>query len=111
MRALFDTAKDGLILRVRVQPGAGRDAIVGIHGDALKLRVAAPPVSGRANQSVLALLGRELGIDHANLEITSGLDSRGKRVKVSGVEADDLEKRLRVALREAESGGVNPHRR
>ncbi|MHB8682166.1 MAG: DUF167 domain-containing protein [Acidimicrobiales bacterium] len=97
-RSLYDTATDGLVLRVHVQPGAGRDAIVGTHGDALKLRVAAPPVSGRANEAVLGLLAHELGVPAASLEITAGGTGRAKRVRVTGLDADELDKRLDVAL-------------
>jgi len=104
MKALFDTAKDGVVLRVHVQPGAGREAVIGTHGDALKVRVAAAPVSGRANDAVLSLLARELGIDRESLEITAGASSRIKRVKFSGVEAEDFEKRLRIVVQGAGPG-------
>lgn len=101
MKTLFDKAKDGMVLRVHVQPGAGREAIIGTHGDALKVRVVAPPVSGRANEAVLSLLAHEFAVDPASLEITSGAASRLKRVKFSGIDADDFEKRLRILVQEA----------
>jgi uncharacterized protein len=100
-KPLFDTADDGLVLRVHVQPGAGREAVVGIHGDALKVRVVAPPVSGRANTALLSLLARSLGVDGKALEITSGETARAKRVKVTGLEPEELEARLRRLVDES----------
>ena len=107
-KALFDTAKDGLVLRVHVQPGAGRESVVGIHGDALKVRVVAPPVSGRANAALLALLARSLGVEGGSVEITSGETTRDKRVKVTGLEPAELEKRLERLVAEAEASGRGP---
>lgn len=103
MKSLYDTAKDGVVLRVHVQPGAGREAVVGTHGDALKIRVGAPPVSGRANEAVLALLARELGASRESLEITSGASARIKRVKFSGADPEEFDKRLKALVREAGS--------
>jgi len=103
MKRLFDEAKDGLVLRVHVQPGAGREAVVGTFGDALKIQVAPPPVSGRANEAVLALLSRMLDVERSQLEVTSGAGARTKRVKITGLESDDLEKRLRVLVSESGS--------
>ncbi len=94
VKALFDTASDGVVLRVHVQPGAGQQAVVGTHGNALKVRVVAPPASGRANQAVLALLSKELGVPASDLEITSGESARLKRVRLAGLEAPDMERRL-----------------
>ena len=98
MRQLFDVAGDGLVLRLQVQPGAGKEGVVGIHGDALKLRVVAQPESGRANEAVISLLARELGVDRSTLVITVGETSRRKRVRITGMESDDLEKRLRLIV-------------
>ncbi len=98
MRQLFDVASDGLVLRLQVHPGAGKEGVVGVHGDALKVRVVAPPESGRANEAVLSLLSRLLGVDRSALTMTAGEGSRRKRVKVEGMESADLDKRLRVIV-------------
>jgi uncharacterized protein (TIGR00251 family) len=108
MRRLFDEADEGAILRVHLQPGAGRDAVVGVHGDALKVRVVAPPVSGRANEGLLDLLAQELGVQRTALEITSGATARAKRVRVSGMEGRELEKRLERLVAEVETAGRGP---
>jgi uncharacterized protein len=101
MKPLYDTAKDGVVLRVHVQPGAGREAIVGTHGNALKVKVVAPPVSGRANEALLNLLARELGVERAALEITAGANATIKRVKFSGVDAGEFDKKLRTVVQNA----------
>jgi uncharacterized protein (TIGR00251 family) len=101
---LFDVAKEGLVLRVRVQPGAGTSAVVGVHGDALKVRVAAPPVSGRANDALLALLARALGVPASSVTISAGLTGRDKRVLVTGLDEPGLAARLEVVLSGAGSG-------
>ena len=76
------TRPDGALLPVRVQPRAGRDEVVGWHGDALRVRVAAPPAEGRANQAVIALLAEALGLPRAAIEVVSGAASRDKLVRV-----------------------------
>jgi hypothetical protein len=95
---LYDESDEGVVLHVHVQPGAGRSAVVGRHGDALKVRVAAPPVEGRANEATQALLAEALGVDRADVELTSGTTSRSKRFRLRGVDAAEVDKRLRVAL-------------
>lgn len=98
MKQLFDVGKEAMVLRVHLLPGAGREAVVGTHGDALKVRVVAPPVSGRANEALLGLLARQLGVERASLEITSGATARAKRVRIAGIGEGELEKRLERLL-------------
>ncbi len=98
---LFTVDDDGALLAVHVQPGAGRSAVVGRHGSSLKVRVAAPPVDDRANEATRELLAAELGVTSADLEITSGARSRMKRVRIKGLDSDELEARLRRVLAEA----------
>src|SRR5947207_6176918 len=88
---LFDVSgEDAVVLRLHVQPGAGRTAVVGRHGDALKVRVAAPPEGGRANAAVITLVATTLGVKEDQVELTSGESSRSKRVKVTGAEVDEV---------------------
>jgi len=100
---LYDDSPDGIVVRIHVQPGAGRSAIVGRHGDALKVRVAAPPVEGRANDATRALLAEALAVPESDVELTSGQSSRTKRFRLKGLDAEEGEKRLRVALDEAKA--------
>jgi uncharacterized protein (TIGR00251 family) len=81
-------------LRLRVSPGASRSEIVGRHGEAWKVRVAAPPESGKANDALVALLASTLGVSRSGVEIVSGHGSRDKTVVVSGLEGNDVDARL-----------------
>ena len=102
---LFDVSgDDAIVLRLHVQPGAGRTAVVGRHGDALKVRVAAPPEGGRANAAVITLVATTLGVKEDVVELTSGQSSRSKRVKVSGVEVDEVRRLLTEAMNSGEGG-------
>ncbi|MCC7077816.1 MAG: DUF167 domain-containing protein [Acidimicrobiia bacterium] len=79
---LFELTRDVCVLRVHVQPGAGRDAIVGRHGNALKLKIRARPEGGAANAGLLVFLAQCLGVRRGDLHILSGHKSRSKRVSV-----------------------------
>ena len=92
-----------LLLRVHVQPGAGRTAVMGRHGDALKVKVGAPPEAGRANAAVVALLVDTLGVGTAQVTLESGASSRDKRLRIEGVGAGDLGRLLDLAV--ARGGG------
>jgi hypothetical protein len=88
---LFDVEsnEDGpvaIVLRVRVQPGAGRSSVTGRHGDALALRVAAPPIDGRANAQCLELVADILGVRKSQVELASGEKSRQKRFRITGID-------------------------
>jgi uncharacterized protein (TIGR00251 family) len=72
---------------VRVQPRAGRDEIVGEYQGALKIRLATPPVDGRANEALRKLLASRLNVPLSAVRIASGERSRTKRIEVCGVTA------------------------
>jgi uncharacterized protein len=94
-----------IVLRLHVQPGAGRTAVVGRHGDALKVKVAAPPAGGRANAAVVTLVAETLGVAESNLELTGGAASRSKRVRVKGVAVEDVRRALQLAIEQGNAGG------
>ncbi len=81
-------------LRLRVSPGAPRSEVVGRHGDAWKVRVGAPPESGKANEALIELLAATLGVAKNAIEIAAGRASRDKTVVVHGLTSDDVEARL-----------------
>jgi uncharacterized protein len=81
-------------LRLRVIPGAGKAGVVGRYGEAWKLRVTAAPEQGKANSAVLELLADTLAVPAASLRLVAGHASRDKTVEVSGLAADEAERRL-----------------
>jgi hypothetical protein len=81
-------ARGDVLISLHVQPGAARDGVVGLHGDALKVKVAAAPERGRANAAVARLLAGELGVRPSDVEVVSGYASRRKRVRVRGADPD-----------------------
>ena len=88
-------ADGGTLVRVRVQPRAGRDAIGGTRGDALLVKVKAPPVDGKANDAVCRLLARAAGVPPSSAELVRGASARDKVVRLPGVAAADAAERLR----------------
>ena len=78
---------DRVRFAVRVQPRASRSEIVGLHGDALKVRLSAPPVDGAANEALVELVADALGVAKRAVRIVSGESSRSKTVEVEGVTA------------------------
>lgn len=76
----------GVTLRLHIQPGAKKTEVVGLHGEALKIRLAAPPVDGKANACLIAFLADRLGIAKSSISLVSGDTSRAKRVRISGVD-------------------------
>ena len=74
-----DTA---LVLRIRVQPRASGDQIAGLHADRLKIRLAATPVDGKANDRLIGVLARLFGVARSDVSILSGAGCRDKRVRI-----------------------------
>jgi hypothetical protein len=81
-------------LRLRVVAGSKSPGVVGRHGDAWKLRVAAPPERGRANEAAVALLAETLRIRPDEVKLVAGHGSRDKVVEVSGMAPSEAERRL-----------------
>ena len=73
-------AADGVMLDLSVVPGARRTELVGLHDGALRLRLAAPPVDGKANDALSAWLAAELGLARREVELLRGVSSRRKQV-------------------------------
>jgi uncharacterized protein (TIGR00251 family) len=90
-------AKTSTRVRLRVSPGAKRNELVGRHGEGWKVRVAAPPEGGRANDAVLDLLARELSLPRRSLSIVSGQAAREKVVQMEGIDRAETERRLEAA--------------
>jgi uncharacterized protein len=90
-------AKPSTRVRLRVTPGARRSELVGRHGEGWKVRVAAAPEGGRANEAVLALLAEELELPRRSLSIISGHTGREKVVLLEGIGRRESERRLERA--------------
>jgi uncharacterized protein (TIGR00251 family) len=69
---------------VHVQPRASRSEVVGLHGEALKVRLHAPPVDGAANEALVQLLADQLGVPRRAVRIVAGGTSRAKTVEIEG---------------------------
>ncbi len=87
-------AEKGAAFTVVVVPGAKRTEIVGRYGDAIKIKVAAPPEKGKANEELLNFLAEKLEVKKEQLEIVAGASSRKKLVSVTGMEPVEVEKKL-----------------
>jgi len=84
----------GVRLKVHLTPRSARDVIGGVYGDALRIRVKAPPVSGRANQAMLKLLARHLGVSRDKITIISGTTSRTKILRIKDLPLIEARDRL-----------------
>lgn len=81
MKAIIEQGDD-LILRLHVQPGAKRTEVVGMHGDALKVRLAAPPLDGKANEALVRFVAEVFGVPGRQVELLSGHTGRSKKLRV-----------------------------
>lgn len=73
-----------IVLELHVQPGAKRTEAAGVHGDRVKIRLAAPPVDGAANDELVRFLADAFGVPKRRVTIVSGATSRQKRVRIEG---------------------------
>jgi uncharacterized protein len=89
---------DSITFAVRVQPRASKSGVVGVLDGALKIRLAAPPVDGAANEELIRLLSKIFDAPRQRIAILSGQTSKNKIVRVSGISVEDVERILAVAL-------------
>ena len=82
------------VLTLHVQPGAKRTELAGMHGEALKIRLAAPPVDGRANDCLIGFIAKTLGVAKSRVELLSGASSRAKRIRILGMDAESVSRKL-----------------
>ena len=86
----------GVTLAVRVTPRARKNEIVGVAGEAIKVKLAAPPVEGAANATLCTFLAEQLGVRKSAVTLVAGQASRQKVVRVEGMTADEVQARLAV---------------
>ncbi len=84
---------------VHVQPRARRTEVAGLHGDAVKVRLAAPPVDGAANEELVRFVAERLGVPRSAVRVAAGAASRRKLVEVDGMEAEVARRALLAAAR------------
>jgi uncharacterized protein len=89
----YDAAAQRLSLTVHIQPNSSRTEFAGLHGNALKIRVAAPAADNKANAALIAFLGKSLGIPKSAIALRHGATGRRKVVEISG--GPELEKAAR----------------
>ncbi|MBK8338269.1 MAG: YggU family protein [Sterolibacteriaceae bacterium] len=82
---------DTVLLAIHAQPGASRSEAAGEHGAALKIRLAAPPVDGKANAALIAFVAQRLDVPRSQVELIGGAASRQKRLRVTGVSLDAID--------------------
>ena len=86
-------------LNLKVVPGSSREEVVGWLGESLKVKVKAPPEKGRANEAVVALLAKRLGIDTSSIRVVSGHGSPVKIVAIDGMDDDAIRAALAPSRR------------
>lgn len=75
---------ESIVLVLHIQPGAKRTEVAGLHGEALKIRLSAPPIDGKANEALLSFIADKFGVPQRGVELLRGGQSRHKMVKVTG---------------------------
>ena len=88
MTRWYQLAADVVTITVHAQPGAKRTEIHGLHGDAIKIRVAAPPLEGRANEELIKFLAQAFAVPQRKVRLLSGDSSRHKRFAITGSKVD-----------------------
>ena len=91
---MIQSTADGIIINIRVVPRAGKSGLAGTRGDALLVRLHAPPVEGAANGELIDVIATVLDVPRRAVSIVAGERSRTKRVRVSGIDAATAEPRL-----------------
>lgn len=84
----FETRAGAVTFAVRVQPRASQSEVVGEHDGALKVRLAAPPVDGAANEELIRLLAKRFGVARRQVEILGGATGRQKVVRIAGLTSE-----------------------
>ena len=84
----------GALLTVHVQAGASRTECVGIHGNAIKIRLAARPIGGAANDELIRFIADRCGVPRSNVRIRAGEQARRKRLSIEAIAAEELLTRL-----------------
>jgi len=91
---VIERTATGVRIRLHVQPRASRSELAGRHGDAIKVRLTAPPVDGAANEALLQFLAVRLQVPRSALSLVSGGSGRSKVVAIEAISPEDASRRL-----------------
>lgn len=94
----LEQREDGVLLPVKARAGGSKNAITGIHAGALKVMVTQAPEKGKANQAIIKLLAKSLGLQKSQLTLISGLSSRQKTFLIAELSVTQLRERLQAIL-------------
>jgi uncharacterized protein (TIGR00251 family) len=94
--AVIQNSPSGATFAVKVHPRAKKNAITGEVGDALKLALTAPPVDGKANQACIEFFAKLLNLPRSSVTIAAGPTSRSKVIRVAGLSAEEVRRRLKI---------------
>jgi uncharacterized protein (TIGR00251 family) len=94
LRILDDVKLGGCTVSIHAQPGAAKSEIVGLHGEALKVRLRAPAVDGKANDELVRFMAEFFGLKRAQVRIARGEKSRSKAIALAGLDATQARARL-----------------
>ncbi len=87
-------SKEGVIIKLHIQPKASREKFCGIYGDRLKLSVKAPPVDGKANEAIIKFLSKFLKVPKSNIILKSGANSKQKNFLLLNTSLNELQKKF-----------------
>jgi uncharacterized protein (TIGR00251 family) len=90
----LEDKEGGVILKIRVQPRASKNELVGIQGDCLKIKVTSPPIEDRANEKLCEFLSHIMGVKKSGIEVIGGHKARVKRVMVAGCTPEEAKRKL-----------------
>jgi hypothetical protein len=90
------SASNGVILQVKLVPRSSANRVEGVLGDALKIKLQAPPVDGKANKALIQFLSKTIGVPAARIALVSGATARTKRIAVSDITEAELRGRLKL---------------
>jgi uncharacterized protein (TIGR00251 family) len=94
--AATKNSPEGATFAVKIHPRAKRDAITGEVGNALKLSLTAPPVDGKANEACIEFFAKLLNLPRSSITIAAGQTSRNKVIRVAGLSAEEIRRRLKI---------------
>ena len=88
--------EESATVTVHVLPRASREEVAGLYGDAVRVRLTAPPLENRANEALVRFLAASLGVSRSRVEIAAGRRGRRKVVRITGMSRDDIFRRLKL---------------